>query len=75
MSIRDQKFYAAFRPCGCLSSCVPITYTNAQDVTTRWIQKGFTVVTLTGAEIIDSQWGCSKSEDIEHHRIINQETL
>lgn len=58
IDIALKMFYAAFRPCGCLSTCVNADFEGAEDMRTEWEKNGLTVKSLRGHELVSMPWTC-----------------
>lgn len=71
INIRAQTYFAAFRFCGCLSTCVSVDYENSSDLTRRWQAQGLTVRKMTGDELIKLEWGCVASREKNHDHNLN----
>lgn len=73
ITVRDQSFYVAFRPCGCLSACINVEYALSAEVGHKWQASGLTVKQMTGDEMIEMEWGCAESQAPNHHALCVKE--
>ncbi len=76
IDIGDMIFLAAFRPCGCLSTCINATFETAERVRQEWEAKGLIVKEMTGHELITMRWACpvyrAKQHHLEPHEMANR---
>lgn len=58
IAIALMTFLAAFRPCGCLSTCVNADYEGANDMRRKWEENGLIVKEMRGHELVALEWAC-----------------
>ena len=71
INIREQAYFAAFRPCGCLSACINADYEQAADLARRWQSQGLTVQKMTGDQLVTLEWGCVQPREKNHDHNLN----
>ena len=68
IAIALMTFLAAFRPCGCLSTCVNADCEGAEDMRLKWEQGGLTVKEMYGYELVKLEWACPVKR-AKHHTL------
>ncbi len=76
IDISELTFFAAFRPCGCLSTCVRTDVEDANAIQQAWQAKGLIVREMTGRELVSMKWACpiyrAKQHRLETYELANR---
>ncbi len=67
IAIGEIVFLAAFRPCGCLSTCINANFETANCLRQEWESKGLIVKEMTGQELVNLEWACPVYRAKQHH--------